>query len=75
METAEDAALEKLAKTKLEKKKVDLVVANEARTAFGGDDNRVLVVGTSGTDTLERASKSKIADGILDRVVALLRAG
>lgn len=75
METADDKGLEALAKVKLEKKKVDLVVANEARTAFGGDDNRVLVVGASGTDTIERAAKTRIADGILDRVVALLRTG
>lgn len=73
METADDTELEALAKSKLEKKKVDLIVANEARTAFGGDENRVLLVGTKGTDTIGRASKTAIADSILDRVVALLR--
>jgi phosphopantothenoylcysteine decarboxylase/phosphopantothenate--cysteine ligase len=73
METADDTELEKLAKAKLEKKRVDLIVANEARTAFGGDENRVLVISAKGTDAIGRASKSAIADGILDRVVALLR--
>jgi phosphopantothenoylcysteine decarboxylase/phosphopantothenate--cysteine ligase len=73
METAVDAALEAHARTKLEKKKVDFVVANEARTAFGGDENRVLVVSASGSEAIGPLSKHAIADALLDRVAALLR--
>lgn len=73
METAQGGELEALGKAKLAQKKVDLVVANEARTAFAGDDNAVALVSAGGVERVPRASKSDVADRILDRVAGLLR--
>ena len=74
METGDDHAIAALARTKLESKQVDLVVANEARQAFGGDENEVTFVTSSGVERSGRASKAAIADAILDRVRAQLSA-
>lgn len=55
------------ARRKLEKKKVDLIVANHARDGFGGDENLVTLVTAAGAEELPRASKRALADHILDR--------
>ncbi|GAC1351946.1 MAG: hypothetical protein NVSMB1_09900 [Polyangiales bacterium] len=62
------------ARRKLREKQVDLVVANLAAHGFGGDDDEVVMVASTGDrcDRL-RASKSAIAHVILDRVAGLLR--
>jgi phosphopantothenoylcysteine decarboxylase/phosphopantothenate--cysteine ligase len=56
------------AREKLVKKKIDLVVANEARHSFGKDTNRVILVDASGEETLPEIDKHRVADAILDRV-------
>lgn len=68
----ESERLLEAARKKLVEKKVDLVVANDARVAFEGDDNEVTLVGPGGDDALGRLSKRDVADRILDRVVELL---
>lgn len=60
------------ARKKLESKKVDLVVANDAAVGFGGESNEATLVSPSGDEALPRMSKLELADGILDRVCALL---
>jgi phosphopantothenoylcysteine decarboxylase/phosphopantothenate--cysteine ligase len=72
VETAGGEALVAYARRKLQEKRVDFVVANEADDSFGREDNRVVLVGGEGVETLPKASKSAIADVILDRVRALL---
>ena len=72
METGEHDAIAALARGKLESKAVDMVVANEARQAFGGDDNEVTFVTAQGAERSGRATKAAIADAILDRVRAQL---
>lgn len=62
------------ARDKLERKGADLIVANHASTAFGGDRNEVTLVDATESTSLEPASKLAVADAILDRVAALLRA-
>lgn len=61
------------ARAKLERKQVDLVVANHASDGFGGADNLVTLVDAAGDESLPRASKRTIADRILDRIVDRLR--
>lgn len=54
------------AKEKLERKRCDLIVANEARSAFAGDDNQVWLVESSGVTALQRQSKDAIAHRLMD---------
>jgi phosphopantothenoylcysteine decarboxylase/phosphopantothenate--cysteine ligase len=65
--------IEQAARDKLEQKAADLIVANEASSALGGDTNlATLVDGTSATP-LQEMSKRALADQILDRVRTLLK--
>lgn len=73
---AETSSVEKHARDKLARKRVDLMCANdvsEPGSGFDVDTNRVILLGRSGRRlVLGPASKVAIADGILDEVVALL---
>ena len=63
------------AKGKLEKKAVDLVVANDLSRAGAGfdvDTNAVSLVSASGVEEVPLQSKSAVAARILDRVEQLL---
>ena len=60
------------ARRKLREKKVDVVVANEARYAFGGDDNDVSFITENRDERLPRAAKVDLADALLDRIKSLL---
>ncbi len=60
------------AQRKRVQKRVDVIVANEARSAFAGDDNEVTLVTASGEERLPRMSKASVAEAILDRVRPLL---
>jgi phosphopantothenoylcysteine decarboxylase/phosphopantothenate--cysteine ligase len=57
---------------KLEAKKVDLIVANEAAVGFGGDDTQAILIDHQGEHALPPTSKLELAHRILDRVVAML---
>lgn len=59
------------ARDMLTRKRVDLVVANEARDGLGGDDNVATLVDAKGDTALGKLSKHDLADRILDRVSAL----
>lgn len=63
------------ARGKLERKKVDLVVANLASDAFGTESNSATLVGPDFEEALPSMSKRALSDRILDRVRALLGAG
>jgi phosphopantothenoylcysteine decarboxylase/phosphopantothenate--cysteine ligase len=63
------------ARTKLEKKGADLIVANDvSRTdaGFDVDTNAVTMVSNSGTEDVPLQSKSAVAARILDRIEQLL---
>ncbi len=70
LETADGDELVELARGKLRKKKIDLVVANHARDSFGRDDNRATLVTEDAAEPLGSLSKRALADAILDRVAA-----
>ena len=65
------------AKKKLEKKKLDLIVANDitaADSGFGVDTNKVIIIDKKGgVEELPLMSKREVADRILDGVVGLLK--
>jgi phosphopantothenoylcysteine decarboxylase / phosphopantothenate---cysteine ligase len=73
VETAQDDELVDLARGKLARKRVDLVVGNPAAVAFGGENNQAALVGADGVDHLPLMAKDALADRILDRVRAKLR--
>ena len=68
LETDEGEALVAHARQKLAAKKVDLVVANSARLALGGEHSRATFVTTNTTRDLGAMTKAGIADEILDFV-------
>jgi phosphopantothenoylcysteine decarboxylase/phosphopantothenate--cysteine ligase len=65
------------AKQKLEKKQLDLIVANDitdAESGFGSDTNKVTLIDRNGKiDSLPLLSKREVADKILDEVVQLMK--
>ena len=73
VETDTDDRVVAAALNKLETKRVDLVVANNAYDAFGKDDNRATLVTRSSADALDVLSKRDLADRILDRVATMCR--
>lgn len=56
------------ARGKLERKAVDLIVANHASVAFEGDDNEATLVSAAEAEPTGRISKRALADRILDRI-------
>ncbi len=68
LETEHGAALVAEARKKLASKKVDLIVANAADVALGGDDSHASLVTASKARDLGPMSKRAIADEILDFV-------
>ena len=71
---AETEDLEKNAKEKLERKSLDLIVANDVSapdTGFAHDTNEVLLITGEGKTNVPLASKRVVADKILDAVLGL----
>jgi len=64
------------ARQKLEKKQLDLIVANDitdVKSGFGADTNKVTLIDRDGkVESLPLLSKREVADRILDRVVEIL---
>ncbi|MGH7281436.1 MAG: bifunctional phosphopantothenoylcysteine decarboxylase/phosphopantothenate--cysteine ligase CoaBC [Polyangiaceae bacterium] len=73
VESGDDDAIAAYAKKKLVEKSVDIIVANAADVAFGGDDNRALFVSKSNVEPMPSMSKRALADRILDRVLDMLK--
>jgi phosphopantothenoylcysteine decarboxylase/phosphopantothenate--cysteine ligase len=70
---AETENLRENALGKLERKRLDLIVANDARQAMGAAENQILLLGTDGTvEEWPLLSKDEVARQILARVDALL---
>lgn len=73
---AETQDVEQYARTKLESKNLDLVVANDVSApglGFGSDMNKVLLIDSAGTRELPVTSKRVIARTIADEISRLLR--
>jgi len=65
------------AEKKLEKKRLDIIVANDITdkdSGFGTDTNKVTLIDRSGSiESLPLLTKREVADKILDRVVGLIK--
>jgi len=65
------------ARQKLEKKQLDLIVANDitdASSGFGVDTNKVTLIDRDGkAESLPLLTKREVADKILDRIIKLLK--
>jgi len=70
---AETGHLEDYARDKLERKRLDLIAANEVGPGrgFETDDNALLLLWPGGREELPRAGKRQLADALLDRIVRL----
>jgi phosphopantothenoylcysteine decarboxylase/phosphopantothenate--cysteine ligase len=70
---AETEHLLENARDKLKRKRLDLIVANDARQAMGAATNQVTLVGADGgIEELPLLPKEEVASLIMDRVVALV---
>jgi phosphopantothenoylcysteine decarboxylase/phosphopantothenate--cysteine ligase len=74
LETGDDATVEGYARGKLEAKRCDLVVANEAHAALEGDSNRVRIFARGGRECppAVEGSKHEVAARIVAEVAARL---
>jgi phosphopantothenoylcysteine decarboxylase/phosphopantothenate--cysteine ligase len=64
------------AQTKLKAKRLDLMVANDARQAMGADVNQVTLLDASGgVEELPLLPKDEVAERVMDQVVELLGGG
>jgi len=72
LETGARAQIVAEARRKLREKKADVIVANEASVAFGGDDNEIAFITENRDERLPRATKIDLADALLDRIKSLL---
>ncbi len=72
---AETQDLLQNAREKLQRKRLDLIVANDARQAMGADTNQVTLIGADGSvRELPVLPKETVAEQVLDRVTDLLTA-
>lgn len=74
---AETDDLERNARTKLERKHLDLIVGNDVSmdgAGFAHDTNEVLIIGADRRRHVPLADKRVIADAVLDEVVTIRRA-
>ena len=70
---AETDDLEKRAREKLVRKRLDLIVANDA-SAFDAETNRVVLIGGDGTvERLPEMTKIEVAKVIIERALGLVR--
>ena len=74
VETEGGEGLVAYARRKLEEKRVDFIVANEAQAAFGSEQNTATLVSRQEVTELPRMAKSALADVLLDRVLRQRRA-
>ncbi|WP_415885569.1 bifunctional phosphopantothenoylcysteine decarboxylase/phosphopantothenate--cysteine ligase CoaBC [Neptuniibacter sp. QD37_6] len=61
------------AKSKLERKNLDLIIANDVSRSdigFNSDENAVTVISTTNTETLPQASKRQLASKLIEKIAA-----
>jgi phosphopantothenoylcysteine decarboxylase/phosphopantothenate--cysteine ligase len=77
LETGDEATVEAYARGKLEAKRCDLIVANEAREALESDSNRIRIFarGASGEGLEFEGTKQALAERIVDALAARMDTG
>ncbi len=58
---------------KLRRKKLHLIIANDATSSIGSEDSSITLLDQSGSETLPRLPKAEAARRIIDRIVTLLK--
>lgn len=74
---AESEALLENARAKLERKKLDLIVANDITrpdSGFDRDTNRVVLLDQNSSETLPTLPKEEVAERLVERLVSMLEA-
>ncbi|KAH7825452.1 Bifunctional phosphopantothenoylcysteine decarboxylase/phosphopantothenate synthase [Monocercomonoides exilis] len=69
---AETERVEEYARIKLEKKKLDLICANDVskkELTFGSDENEITMIWNDGIKKIEKCSKSEVASQIIDHIL------
>jgi len=74
LETGPDDAVLAYARKKLHEKRVDLVVANRADEALGGESSRVAFVSEAGASWLPQGEKTHLARAIVDAAKVAIEA-
>jgi phosphopantothenoylcysteine decarboxylase / phosphopantothenate---cysteine ligase len=69
LETGTDEEVIRYAQGKLETKHADLIVANHASEALGGDTNRIHLVAKNSVRSLASAPKDVVADAVLSAII------
>lgn len=64
---AESENLAQYAQAKLQKKNLDIIIANNIKDGFGGDENTILIIGAHHT-TSHQGNKTKLASVIFDAI-------
>lgn len=70
---AETENLQANAEDKRRRKRLHLIVANDAASSIGADDSVITLLDDVGSETLDRLPKAQAARRIVDRVVGLLQ--
>jgi phosphopantothenoylcysteine decarboxylase/phosphopantothenate--cysteine ligase len=61
------------AREKLERKGLDLIVANVVPSSFGGEISEAAMVEATGATQLEPCTKAELAAAVVDRLVLMLQ--
>lgn len=71
---AETESVEQYARDKMQRKQLDMIVANDvSRTdiGFGSDDNAAVVFWPDGTETYQKMSKTQLSKNLVEKIAAL----
>ncbi len=60
------------ARSKLDRKSLDMIVANHAPSAIGADDNEVTILDAAGETALPRMPKEHVSTRIVEHALSLL---
>ena len=70
---AESENLETYAQEKRRRKNIPLIVGNLIQDGFGGNDNRLVLFDDAGSHSLPPASKTVLAQNLIDHISSLIQ--
>ena len=73
---AETESVEQYARDKMQRKKLDVVIANDVSRSdigFGSDDNAVMVFWSAGAEQYSKMSKAQLSKKLIEKIADLLR--
>jgi len=72
---AETESVEQYARDKMQRKQLDMIVANDVSRAdigFGSDDNAAVVFWPSGSEAYQKMSKAQLSTKLVEKIAALI---